>query len=77
MHLYKDCPRFIESRRNILQDRVIDSDMEWSVRQLLLFSYVPAIDRAFEGAWNESGGVLELRDRSSTDSEDSEVSSSQ
>ena len=31
------------------------AEMNWSVRGLLEFSYVPEINAAFEGAWDGSG----------------------
>ena len=51
LHLIHDCPRFWSQRADIFQGRSPTDDMKWSVRELLEFSYTPAIDRAFEGTW--------------------------
>ena len=49
MHLVNDCPRFLEGRRDILNDFIISDDMLWSVDDLLNFSFQPGINEALEG----------------------------
>ena len=48
-HLATECPRFIQSRADIFLDVLPLSHTEWSVRGLLSFSYIPAINAALEG----------------------------
>ena len=48
-HLATDCPSFIQTRTDIFQDVLPYSHTEWSVRGLLSFSYIPAINAAMEG----------------------------
>ena len=48
-HLATDCPRFIQSRNDVFLDALPLSHTEWSVRGLLSFSYIPAINAALEG----------------------------
>ena len=57
-HMLTQCPRFVASRLEILNGDVPTSDMKWSVRKLLNFSYIPGLNRAFEGVgggtWDEA-----------------------
>ena len=48
-HLVNDCPRFFLTRRDIFLDRLICNDHEWSVRQLIDFSFSLGINDALEG----------------------------
>ena len=48
-HLLTLCPRFVSFQRDILGNKIPTSDMKWSVRDLLDFSYIPGINEAFEG----------------------------
>ena len=48
-HLATECPSFIQSRTDIFLDVLPLSHTEWSVRGLLSFSYIPAINAAIEG----------------------------
>ena len=48
-HLATDCPRFLQTRTDIFQDVLLLSHTDWSVRGLLSFSYIPAINAALEG----------------------------
>ena len=48
-HLVNDCPRFFLTRRDIFLDQSICNDHEWSVRQLIDFSFSPGINAALEG----------------------------
>ena len=50
-HLVTDCPRLWKERRDTFLDRLPGSDMSWSVRALLEFSYLPGVNEAFEGTW--------------------------
>ena len=51
IHLLVDCPRFWGERRDLFLDTLPCSDMRWSVRALLDFSYIPGVNEAFEGTW--------------------------
>ena len=61
-HLVTECPRWRLTRVDLFQDRDPCSDMSWSVRKLLDFSYNPAINEAFEGTWahNDPPGTDDL-----------------
>ena len=39
------------ARRDLFLDKLPCSDMSWSVRTLLEFSFLPGINEAFEGTW--------------------------
>ena len=52
-HFLEKCPVFRQARVDILQDRIPNANMKWSVRQLLDFSYIPGINAAYEGSWGE------------------------
>ena len=49
-HLLQSCPSFWRTRREMFVTTP-SNDMTWSVRMLLDFSYIPAINTAFEGTW--------------------------
>ena len=51
LHVLHSCPCFWQSRRDIFIDQQPSSNMEWSVRDLLEFSYIPTLNEAFEGSW--------------------------
>ena len=51
LHLLHSCPRFWQEQRDYFCDKIPSSDMQWSVRSLLDFSYIPSINDAFEGTW--------------------------
>ena len=53
MHLFSECPCFMSFQMSILQNKIPSTDMKWSVRDLLNFSYVPGINEAFEGTWTD------------------------
>ena len=46
-----ECPRLWQSRRDFFPKGPPTSDMRWSVRTLLDFSYIPCVNAAFEGTW--------------------------
>ena len=48
-HLVNNCPRFFETRREILLDTPVSNNMQWSVQQLIDFSYTPGVNGALEG----------------------------
>ena len=50
-HLLTEYPRFRQTRTELFLDTSIGNDMTWSVRDLLDFSYTPAIDAAFVRTW--------------------------
>lgn len=56
-HLLAVCPRFTELQRNTFLGGLPSSDMAWSVRQLLDFSFAPGINEAFEGTWANSDPI--------------------
>ena len=61
-HLLTACPSLALSSRNILRNGTLYSDMRWSVRELLEFSYIPLVDIAFQGrdpdpGWNTPSPV--------------------
>ena len=47
-HLMAACPCFINQQRELLGGLLPGSDMKWSVRTLLNFSYIPRINEAYE-----------------------------
>ena len=49
-HLMSKCPRLLGAQREILGGLMPKSDMSWSVRSLLDFSYTPGVNEAFEGS---------------------------
>ena len=49
MHFLYDCPSFFDSSRAAFPHTLPTNGMEWSVKALLHFSYIPAINLAFEG----------------------------
>ena len=51
-HLLRACPRTTWKSREVFLDKLPNSDMTWSVRDLLDFSYEPSINDAFEGELN-------------------------
>ena len=51
LHILHDCPSFWQLRRDCFHDSQPSSDMQWSVRDLVEFSYTPAINKAIEGTW--------------------------
>ena len=51
MHLIKDCPRLRRRSEDIFRDAKPSSNMEWSVRMLLEFSYITGVNEMFEGDW--------------------------
>ena len=51
IHLTNDCPRWWQTSRDLFCDKLPTNDMTWSVRNLLDYSYNPAINAAFEGTW--------------------------
>ena len=65
-HLLRVCPRHEQGKKELFLDKLPTSDMAWSVRDLLNFSYIPGINGAFEGVWNEgerpTGGTSCLDD---------------
>ena len=48
-HLITDCPVFFESRREIFLEGPFDTEKNWSVRNMLLFSYLPGVREAIDG----------------------------
>ena len=74
-HLATDCPRFLQTRTDIFHDVLPLTHTEWSVRGLLSFSYIPAINAALQGDTRiELFGmgdydVLDDPDRASTDND--------
>ena len=52
-HLINECPPLAYSSLEIFKGRMPDATMKWSVRELLEFSYVPAVNEAFEGDWKD------------------------
>lgn len=66
MHLVHSCPCFHTSRREIFTNGPPSGDLGWSVRELLSFSYIPAINSAFEGSWAH-GDTLAGQDLNSLD----------
>ena len=48
-HFLVACPRLRGLRGDIFLDRTPSSDMTWSVRDLLQFSYSPGLNEAYEG----------------------------
>ena len=42
---------FLTYRRETLLNNIPTPDMKWSVRALLEFSYIPAVNAALEGSW--------------------------
>ena len=54
MHLLHDCPRLTSARTDIFLDKIPTSDMTWSVRRLLEFSYCRGVNEAYEGNWTNS-----------------------
>ena len=44
-----DCPVLLNERLEILGPETPGSDMRWSVRSLLEFSYIKRVNEAFEG----------------------------
>ena len=61
-HLLLDCPRFRQARQDIFRDNLPCNDMTWSVRDIINFSYLPAIDSALVGTWahGDPAGVDDL-----------------
>ena len=51
-HLATSCPVFYESRTSIFLDTIPDNDLNWSVRDILNFSYLPGIREAIDGQTN-------------------------
>ena len=51
LHFLHQCPRLHQARQNLFCDKLPGSDMQWSVRNLIDFSYTPTINAAFEGTW--------------------------
>ena len=51
-HLITNCPAFFQSRRDICLDNTIDMGEEWSVRNMLIFSYLPGVREAIDGQTN-------------------------
>ena len=49
IHLITECPRLWHTQRDAFQGNPPCADMQWSVRTLLEFSYIPTINEAFEG----------------------------
>ena len=56
-HFLHDCPRLWLSRRELFPTGQPTPDMQWSVRALLDFSYIPCINAAFEGTWAHSDPI--------------------
>ena len=54
LHFLYECPRVRANRTDVFSDSLPQADMQWSVQKLLQFSYLPAIDLAFEGTWAHS-----------------------
>ena len=52
-HYMTSCPALTISAREILGAKIPDADMKWSVRKMIDFSYIPAVNKAFEGNANE------------------------
>ena len=52
VHIASECPRFWESRRQILGGDPPNNAMEWSVRALIDLTYLPGLNAAFEGTWS-------------------------
>ena len=62
-HLAQSCPSFLVTRGEIFPDGPPRDDLRWSVRAILNFSYVPAINLAYEGTWahGDHETLLDLR----------------
>ena len=71
-HFLTDCPVLRTRRQDTFLDKIPCNNMEWSVRQLLEFSYLPQINDAFEGTWAH-GDPVDV-DNMMTGLEDSDVS---
>ena len=56
-HFLTVCPCFYDSRRSIFLDTLPGSDMTWSVRSLLEFSYAKRLNEAYEGSWANEGAT--------------------
>ena len=50
-HILSVCSRFVSQRREIFSDKIPNPDMKWSVRDLLNLSYMPGLNEAYEGTW--------------------------
>ena len=50
-HMLFSCPCLSREASQIFPRDLPSADMSWSVRELLQFSYVPAINLAMEGSW--------------------------
>ena len=57
-HFLHACPRLLAARREIFLLTSPTSDMKWSVRDLLDFSYVPGINEAYEGSQANQDGPM-------------------
>ena len=62
-HIINECPRFISARRDILRNEPVGDDHQWTVSDLLSFSFLPGVNDALEGDTR-----LELFGRSLDDS---------
>ena len=71
IHLMEACPRWWQTRTEYFLDNTPSNDMRWSVRSLLDYSYIPAINLAFEGTWAHGDPV----DDAATDSMSSDSGS--
>ena len=57
IHFVRTCPRLHSSRVETFGDKLPTNDMRWSVRNLIDFSYIPTVNRAFEGTWSDGSAM--------------------
>ena len=63
-HLIRSCPRHCANSREMFHGSMPGPDMSWSVRNILDFSYIPSINRAYEGTWAHDDPLSEGLDSS-------------
>ena len=51
-HLITNCPAYFLSRKEIFLENAIDENNKWSVRNMLIFSYLPGVREAIDGDTN-------------------------
>lgn len=71
-HFAQECPRLYQARQETFQGEIPTNTMQWSVRELIDFSYIPTINRAFEGNW-EPGGATNLDRMDPIEAEDADM----
>ena len=53
LHFIRECPGTFHQSREFFKDTLPTSDMKWSVRSLLDFSYTPVLNVMYEGTWGD------------------------